>query len=142
MDRDFVDRLLKKVSQLNDFTFRKIYDSLLNNPDIRSTLNPAFPFPRVVRFGLLREHLVVEYVGPEQQEDDFFEVKCAFYDSFLSFLEVDILHLHYQTMPMLNFPEIRIFDENEDRVENILMLSAIIHISSSIKQKVLVLEGY
>lgn len=119
MDQDFVERLLKKISKLNDLAFRKIYDLLQDKPEIRSTLNPAFPFPKEIRFGLLRRYLVVEYVGPEQPEDDFFKATSAFYNNIFDFLGIDISHLHYKTMPMQNVPGIRVFDEIEDRVEDI-----------------------
>jgi hypothetical protein len=43
MDRQFVERLLKKINDLNNIAFRKIHKSLNNNPTIRTNLNPAFP---------------------------------------------------------------------------------------------------
>lgn len=119
MNKNFVESLKNKVNQLNDFTFRKIYDFLQKHPEIRSTLNPAFPFPKEIRFGLLKEYFVVEYVGPEQQEEDYFRATCDFYDNIFDFLKVDISHLDYKTIPMQNIPYLGILDEIENRVENI-----------------------
>ncbi len=118
MDKDFVESLKNKVNQLNDFTFNKINEFLQKHPEIRSTLNPAFPFPKEIRFGLLREYFVVEYVGPEKNKEDYSKVNCTFYDNILDFLKIDISHLNYKTIPMKNIPYLRIFNEIENRVEN------------------------
>jgi len=101
MDRQFVEYFLKKkINDLNNIAFRKIHKSLKNDPTIRTNLNPAFPFPKDIRFGLLKGYLAVEYVGSEQPEDDDFHASCAFYVNLLNFLNIDLSHLHYHTIPI------------------------------------------
>jgi hypothetical protein len=119
MDKKFVERLLPRITQLNDLAFRKLHDELEKRPQIRATLNPAFPFPKEIRFGLLPNFLVVEYLGPEQPEDDYFKVTAAFYDNMLNFLDMDLSHLEYKPIPMQSIPGLEIFDEIENRVEDI-----------------------
>lgn len=50
----------------------------------------------------MKGYLAVEYVGPEQLEDDDFHASCAFYVNLLNFLNIDLSHLHYHTIPIQN----------------------------------------
>jgi hypothetical protein len=119
MNKDKVTVFIENISnQLNNNVFRKVDDFLHENPEIRSTLNPAFPFPRELRIGLIEGCLAIEYVGPDQPENSSFKSTGGFYDSILDFLNIDISHLHYQSTPLQNIPGIRIFDSIEERIEN------------------------
>lgn len=79
---------------LNEEVFRVIYDFLELHPDRRAEINCAFPFPRLIRIGLLKKHLVIEYCGPEEKENDLISVQgedkplCDIED----FLDMDLKH--------------------------------------------------
>lgn len=90
--RDFVEKISK---ELNDIVFRGINEAIQNNPTIRKNLNPAFPYPREVRVGILNNCLAVEYVGPEILDEDRFQIAGVYqpYQSPLEFLNIDLSHL-------------------------------------------------
>jgi len=97
MDREkfykFVEEL---VGELNTYVFGPIYDHLEQNPSIRESLCPAFPFPKTIRVGLLKDCLAVEYIGPEVKDSEQFDIEGIYEpnQSVFDFLGIQIAHLH------------------------------------------------
>lgn len=91
-------------SKLNDEVFRYIYNELEANPTIRKHLNPAFPFPNVLRIGILQNHLVIEYVGPNKESEDTFITKGMYQPTWdiFKFLDIDMSHLSIPTFPVFS----------------------------------------
>lgn len=93
--KDEVKALITNImALLNEEVFGTIYDFLQINPEKRSMLNCAFPFPKNVRIGLLKEYLVIEYCGPEEVESDILSVQCEEQPQYgiEKFLGLDISH--------------------------------------------------
>lgn len=102
----------KLIGELNDNVFNNIYNYLRENPEDREYLNPAFPFPRKVRIGLLDGYLVVEHVGPNEDHED--DISTEFlYDptkTMYDFLEMDFSHLKaFPRIPCNNSVENMVF---------------------------------
>lgn len=105
VDQEEFERGAKEiVDELNATVFPGIQARLRALPELRKTLNPAFPFPQKVRIGLLDTHLVVEYVGPENTRSDSFDVEAAWRPNVTVFeyLGLDFRHLTVRGLP---FPE-------------------------------------
>lgn len=101
MDEENIDNVITDISsRLKDAVFGKIYDILEQKPSLRKNLNPAFPFPREIRIGLLKEYLVIEYLGPERRNERSFKVASVRRETLLDFLEIDIAHLNNPTLPV------------------------------------------
>jgi hypothetical protein len=97
------DKFIHEVTcELNDRVFNTIYGVLRSNPCLRETLNPAFPFPKLLRIGVLSKCLAVEYVGPEVIEKDRFKTMGIYQPSFstFDFLEIDLSHLKCPSLPI------------------------------------------
>jgi hypothetical protein len=89
--RAYTEELIKG---LNERVFGVVYRALQQEPALRATLNPAFPFPQQVRIGFLPSHLVVEYVGPEDDSSENFKGSVdASHRTVLEFLGIGIGHL-------------------------------------------------
>ncbi|MFZ2277442.1 MAG: Shedu anti-phage system protein SduA domain-containing protein [Prosthecobacter sp.] len=73
--KDYVE---DTVHHLNEYVFGPIYQALKADPSHRRHLNPAFPFPRVLRIGILKGFVAIEYVGPEIEEQDTIKVEVMF----------------------------------------------------------------
>lgn len=100
--RDQLEKLCQDISsELNDIVFRDINSYLVENPEERESLNPAFPFPQTVKIGVLKDYLVVEYVGPSNEEEETFQVKLIYQpeQDLYDFLEIDIKHLKTPRIP-------------------------------------------
>lgn len=87
--------------ELNDIVFNNIYNYLRENPDGRNHLNPAFPFPKQLRIGILENYLVVEYVGPSEDDKEEFKTYLEYRPdkNLYDFLDIDIAHLNSPTLP-------------------------------------------
>lgn len=82
------------MTLLNEDVFGTIYDFLQIHPEKRNTLNCAFPFPKNVRIGLLKECLVIEYYGPEEVDSDILSIQGQDYPQYgiEDFLGLDLSH--------------------------------------------------
>lgn len=101
-EEEFAREVSALADDLNRVVFPALHVALMADPRRRATMNPAFPYPRQVRVGLLPTHLVVEYVGPEDPRDHQFAVQGAFLPegTILDFLGIDISHLHCRKFAM------------------------------------------
>jgi hypothetical protein len=100
-----VEKFIESLSEkLNDEVFSYIYRTLEQNPKIREHLNPAFPFPKILRIGILEKHLVIEYVGPNNESEDSYLTQGVYqpeWDIF-KFLDIDLSHLSIPTIPVFS----------------------------------------
>jgi hypothetical protein len=97
MIKDDFQNFIQEISQeFNDSMFAKIYDALQENPNIRETLNPAFPYPSKLRIGIIKKYFVVEYCGPEDMKNNEFKVEGIYQPlhDINDFLNIDIKHLN------------------------------------------------
>jgi len=85
---DFGQRILQ---ELNDVVFNNIYNYLREFPNQRKYLNPAFPYPKNVRIAILKDYFVVEYIGPEDDNNNNLEGTVHYQPTFdiYDFLELD-----------------------------------------------------
>jgi hypothetical protein len=60
---------------LNAEVFPRVAAALRADPALRRNLNRAFPFPGRLRVGVVPSHLLVEYVGEEDEDDPQFSVE-------------------------------------------------------------------
>ncbi len=100
--REQLEKLCKDISSaLNDIVFNNINKYLAENPKERDVLNPAFPFPQTVKIGILKDYLVVEHVGPNNEEKDSFQTKLVYQpeQDLYDFLEIDIKHINTPRIP-------------------------------------------
>lgn len=92
LTKDEIENFGKVVIQrLNDVVFNNIYNYLRENPNQRKFLNPAFPYPKTIKIGILKDHFVVEYIGPEDESKNDFETEIIYQPEFdiYNFLELD-----------------------------------------------------
>lgn len=96
-ESEFAALIKGLAADLNNQTYRRLYASLQLQPGLRRTLNPAFPFPRTLRIGVMPEGLAIEHVGPETAEDEHFptEAKEFLSGSVYDFLDMDLAHLSH-----------------------------------------------
>ena len=82
-------------NNIKDYVFSPIHDYITNKPEIRSNLNPAFPYPYKLRIGILDNCLAIEYIGPNKDEESDFGCEGSFQPSWdvYDFLDIDIKHL-------------------------------------------------
>ncbi|MDN5491653.1 MAG: DUF4263 domain-containing protein [Acinetobacter sp.] len=92
------------IDNINQGVFAPIYDELQRDPDRRTTLNPAFPYPKKIRIGALKNHLVVEYVGSEDTKNPEYEVEAEWspQKSVLEFFGLDFSN---SSTPIIPYPE-------------------------------------
>lgn len=108
---EFQEFILKIGGNLNDITFRKINSYLEMYPNKRNIINPAFPYPRQLSFGVLKDQFVVEYIGPEILEDDSFSTTGMYQPkkNIYDFLGMEIGHINtvgfpcYQNIENMSF---------------------------------------
>lgn len=93
--KEFEEFMQEITGSLSDIVFNEIYTAVMQNPNIRKNLNPAFPFPKTLRIGILNNCLAVEYVGPEAQDKDKFEINGIYQpdQDVFNFLGIDLSHL-------------------------------------------------
>lgn len=95
--------LTKNITrELNDIVFRGINEALVNNPTIREHINPAFPYPKELKIGVLKNCLAVEYVGPEILDENKFETIGIYQpnQTLFNFLDIDLSHLNAISLPI------------------------------------------
>lgn len=100
---DEFKKMVAEISHdLNNLVFPALDEAVHENPRLRRTLNPAFPFPQKVRIGALENYLAVEYVGPEKPDDPQFDTQGVYgpSHSVLDFLGVDLSHLQCPRLPV------------------------------------------
>lgn len=97
MTKEELKKFIRETSDdIKEHVFSPINDILSDNPDVRSNLNPAFPYPYNLKIGILENCLAIEYVGPNKDEETdfgcqgFFQPTWDVYD----FLEIDLKHLN------------------------------------------------
>lgn len=102
IEKDFEKFVHEVAGDLNDRVFNIIYMALKANPRLRETLNPAFPFPKLLRIGVLNKCLAVEYQGPEIKKEDHFKIEAIYQPSFsvFDFLGIDLSHLKCPFLPI------------------------------------------
>ena len=90
------------IKELNDVVFNNIFNYLKEHPEERKNLNPAFPFPKQLRIGILKDCLVIEYIGPEEEGKEEFETKIIYNETFdlYDFLDMDISHFKSRAIEM------------------------------------------
>ena len=93
--KEDLSKVINSITNLlNEEVFGVINDFLELHPDRRAEINCAFPFPKLIRIGLLKKHMVIEYCGPEEKESDLISVQGE--DKPLygieDFLEMDLKH--------------------------------------------------
>lgn len=64
------------LSDLNNKVFSRVFDYLAVFPDKRNQINPAFPFPKQVNINIIDGYLIIECIGPEQENEE--EIKATF----------------------------------------------------------------
>lgn len=91
--RDFIEKI---SNELNDIVFRGVDEAIQNNPSLRKRINPAFPYPKELRIGILDNYLAIEYVGPEALEDDGFQTMGIYQPNHcvFDFLGIDLKHIN------------------------------------------------
>ncbi|WP_286945992.1 Shedu anti-phage system protein SduA domain-containing protein [Acetobacterium sp. UBA5834] len=98
-----IEELLKSiVDDLNNKVFNLIDNFLELYPEKRNSLNPAFPFPKKIKVGVLKKFLVVEYCGPEDPLDSKIEAEAYFNPeaSILDFIGVDLGKANILSLPV------------------------------------------
>jgi len=90
------------AKRLDTIVFNKIFNYIKDNPNERKYLNPAFPFPNKIRIGLLKDFLVIEYIGPEDDDKDTFDIEIVYKPLYEinDFLGIDISHLNTPNLPI------------------------------------------
>ena len=104
---NFTHKQLEKFCQdissdLNDVVFNNIHNYLREHPEERCNLNPAFPFPQMVRIGILQNHLAIEYIGPNKEDEKLFHTELSYkpeHDLY-DYLGIDIKHLNISRIPV------------------------------------------
>ncbi len=87
---DDIETVSQRIARsINNLIFNPLDIKLRENPKLRATLNPAFPFPREMRIGFLRSGLAIEYVGPEKENENNFPVQFCEQPSLFAFLGID-----------------------------------------------------
>ncbi|MFZ2655459.1 MAG: Shedu anti-phage system protein SduA domain-containing protein [Victivallales bacterium] len=99
---EFENFIFRLTGNLNDSVFNVIYTALSINPRLRETLNPAFPFPKLLRIGVLNKCLAVEYQGPEVKEEEQFKSEAIYQPNYsvFDFLGIEMSHLKTPTLPI------------------------------------------
>lgn len=95
MDKSVFEKFGQDIAeQLNDIVFANIYDSIQNNQTLRKTINPAFPYPKLLRIGILQNCLAIEYIGPEDKNNDILNAECSYNPNYgvYDFLNIDLKH--------------------------------------------------
>lgn len=101
-EQDFEAFCKTIVEGLNKWVYPEVESTLQSDPSMRGTLCPAFPFPRALRIGVLKNHTVVEHVGPEDLASDTIPVQLLWNpeQSIEDFLGLDLAHLQCVRLPM------------------------------------------
>jgi len=90
------------ATHLNNGVFNTIYRTLRANPSLRQTLNPAFPFPKLLRIGVLEDCLAIEYQGPEVEDEEQLKAEGSWQPSYsvFDFLGIDLSHSASPSLPL------------------------------------------
>lgn len=98
MNEKKLEKFFKSViDELNDSVLGRIYATLQLEPSLRKSMNPAFPFPKDIRIGILKNCFAVEFVGPSDETDEPLKSKGIYNPTWdiYDFLEIDIKHLKH-----------------------------------------------
>lgn len=87
--RDFINEV---NSKLNNILFARIYDEVERNGIERNCLNPAFPYPKEIRMGIINGYFIIEYCGPEDQKSNYIHATGMYQPSYdvFEFLNVNM----------------------------------------------------
>lgn len=102
--KELFDLVNQIGEELNQTVFRHVYEEILKKPDLRNTLNPAFPYPRELRMAILNDYFVVEYIGPEIEGEDLIRISGTYAprQNVYDFLGIDISHLNAKSIPSVD----------------------------------------
>ncbi|MEA5140708.1 Shedu anti-phage system protein SduA domain-containing protein [Arcicella rigui] len=94
--------LQSTTNKIKDNVLSKVYDQLALQPGLRANLNPAFPYPHKLRVGIINNCLAVEYIGPNNDNEDNFNYEGVYneYLDVYDFLGVEIKHLKCISLPI------------------------------------------
>lgn len=101
-EQQLKDFLQTTTDEIKDNVLSKIYDVLVLHPELRSNLNPAFPYPHKLRVGIIDNCLAIEYIGPNNDKSNDF-VSEGIYNENLDvydFLGLEIKHLKAINIPV------------------------------------------
>ena len=93
--KEELETALNSITKLlNERVFGVVSDYLKLYPERRAEINCAFPFPRMIRVGLLKKHLVIEYCGPEDNGSEVVTAQGVDWPScgIEDFLDIDLKH--------------------------------------------------
>lgn len=141
MIKDEFEKFVHQImGELNDRVFNSIYRTLHANPSLRKTLNPAFPFPKLLRIGVLSNCLAVEYQGPEIKEENHFKTEAIFQPSYsiYDFLGIDLSHLKCPSLPLTE----NIFDFSFFCGDSITYLTEYFYDFTQIPSQYLMINGF
>lgn len=100
-----VDKFIEDISnKINSEVFSYVFKALEERPEIRQHLNPAFPFPNLLKIGVLKNHFVIEYVGPNKDSEETYLTQ-GFYQpqwDIFKFLGIDHSHLNMPVFPVFS----------------------------------------
>lgn len=111
MDEKKLENFFKEiVGELNNLVLGKVFATLKIAPGLRKSMNPAFPFPKEIKMGILNNCFAVEYVGPSDESDEPLNSRGIYQPTWniYDFLDIDIKHLK---QPSIDAP---------DRIENMV----------------------
>jgi Domain of unknown function (DUF4263)/Putative flagellar len=94
--------LKETTNEIKDHVFTNIDGTLRLFPELRETLNPAFPYPKKLRIGIIDDCLAIEYVGPNNDNEDRFDCEAVYNNKLdiYDFLEINLNHLKVRSFPL------------------------------------------
>jgi len=100
--KELNDFLQSTTNEIKDNVLSKIYDQLALQPGLRANLNPAFPYPHKLRVGIINNCLAIEYIGPNNDNEDNFNCEGVYNENLdvYDFLGVEIKHLKCVSIPI------------------------------------------
>jgi len=101
-EQELNDFLQSTTSEIKDNVLSIVYDQLILQPELRANLNPAFPYPHKLRVGIINNCLAVEYIGPNNDNEENFISEGVYNENLdvYDFLGVEIKHLKCISMPI------------------------------------------
>lgn len=101
-EKELNEFLQNTTNEIKDNVLSKVHDQLASQPELRSNLNPAFPYPYKLRVGIINNCLAIEYIGPNNEDEDKFWCEGVYNEDInvYDFLSIDIEHLKCLSMPI------------------------------------------